>query len=78
VEVDLVVYGNDGLWAIEVKNSPRVHSADQKALRTFLADYPEGKPILLYRGSERLHIADVLCLPCDVFLRSLHPAKTLD
>jgi len=78
VEVDLVVYGDDGLWAIEVKNSLRVHTIDLRSLRTFLADYPEGKALLLYRGSERLRIDDVLCLPCDAFLRALHPARAID
>ena len=30
---------------------------------------------LLYRGSERLLRDDVLCLPCESFLRALHPDK---
>lgn len=73
VEVDIVVYGVDGLWAIEVKNSNQVHPADLRGLCTFKQDYPEAQCLLLYRGGERLKKDDVLCVPCDQFLRQLHP-----
>ena len=53
VEVDFVVYGEHGFWAIEVKNTAVVRSADLRALKTFGADYPECEPLLLYRGEER-------------------------
>jgi len=78
VEVDFVVYGPDGFWAVEVKNSDRVRDEDLRGLRTFLEDYPETRPLLLYRGRERLKRAGVLCLPCTEFLQRLHPARRLD
>ena len=34
-EVDFVVYGDDGLWAIEVKNGSKIHDADLRGLRAF-------------------------------------------
>jgi predicted AAA+ superfamily ATPase len=73
VEVDFVVYGDLGFMAIEVQNSPAVRSNDLRPLRTFIADYPEAKPLLLYRGSEELMIDGIRCLPVDSFLRGLTP-----
>lgn len=73
VEVDIVIYGEDGFWAIEVKNSARVDPKDLRGLRTFVGDYPQCRPLLLYRGSERLSVAGIPCVPCDEFLKQLHP-----
>lgn len=76
-EVDFVVYGKEGLWAIEVKNTQRIHSNELRSLRTFLQDYPECSPILVYRGTERLLIDNILCIPCERFLRSIRPDQPL-
>jgi predicted AAA+ superfamily ATPase len=78
VEVDLVLYGEDGLWAIEVKNSQRVHRADLRHLKSFVSDYPECRPLMLYRGADRLGIDGIPCVPCETFLKSLHPDRLLD
>ena len=48
-----------------------------RALRTFLQDYPEAEAALLYRGSERLMIDDILCLPVASFLREIVPDQPL-
>jgi predicted AAA+ superfamily ATPase len=77
VEVDVIVYGPLGFWAIEVKNAAKVYAADTKALEAFLVDYPEAKGILLYRGKERLMQKGILCLPCDEFLVAMRPDKPL-
>ncbi len=77
VEVDFIVYGPQGFWAIEVKNSTKIHTADTKPLEAFLIDYPEAKGILLYRGKERLLQKNILCLPVDEFLNSLKPNQPL-
>lgn len=50
-EVDFVVYGEDGLWAFEVKNGATVRERDLRGLRAFLEDYPEAEARLLYRGT---------------------------
>ncbi len=78
VEVDFVVYGPDGLWALEVKNSRKVHPVDLRSLLAFREDYPRGKTLLVYRGSDRLLVNDVLCLPCSAFLAGLRPDQSLD
>jgi predicted AAA+ superfamily ATPase len=77
VEVDFVVYGENGFWALEVKNSGTVRPADLRALRAFRDDYPECVTVLLYRGSEHLRIGDTWCLPVDWFLGQLHPDRPL-
>jgi predicted AAA+ superfamily ATPase len=76
-EVDFVVYGQDGFWAIEVKNARRLHRGDLRGLRAFREDYPSAKPLLLYRGEESLVIEDVPCVPVERFLRALTPADPI-
>jgi predicted AAA+ superfamily ATPase len=72
-EVDFVVYGQDVFYAIEVKNSAVLHPGDLRGLKSFKQEYPECKTLLLYRGKERLMKGDILCMPCEEFLRSLKP-----
>jgi predicted AAA+ superfamily ATPase len=77
VEVDFVVYGADGFWALEVKNTSTVRSRDLRALKSFREDYPESEPILIYRGRDRLLVDGVLCVPGEEFLRGLTPDRGL-
>lgn len=77
VEVDFIVYGADGLSAIEVKNAARLYPKDLRSLQSFGQDYPESQCYLLYRGKERLRKGDILCVPCDEFLMSLRPFDAL-
>jgi predicted AAA+ superfamily ATPase len=77
VEVDVVVYGEDGLWAIEVKNRRRADPRDLRSLQTFRKDYPRCTPLLLYRGRDRLLVDGILCMPCEEFLLGLRPDATL-
>lgn len=76
VEVDFVVYGPTGLCAVEVKNGHRVHGQDVRSLRAFRDDYPQSHVILLHRGTARLEIDGVACIPCEQFLRELKPGRT--
>jgi predicted AAA+ superfamily ATPase len=75
VEVDFVVYGESGIYAVEVKNASRVTPSDLRALQTFADDYPQSQRYLLYRGKERFRLKDVLCLPADEFLIGLRPDR---
>ena len=76
-EVDFVVYGRGGFHALEVKNARRVHSADLRGLRTFRTDYPEADCAMLYRGSERLNIDGIWCLPVEDFVHGMTPGQGL-
>lgn len=77
LEVDFVLYGKDGICAIEVKNTRQVRSKDLRALLEFRKDYPKSKALLLYRGTEKLLINHVRCIPCEQFLRTLSPVVDL-
>jgi predicted AAA+ superfamily ATPase len=76
-EIDFVIYGKEGFWAIEVKNSRQVRKNDLRPLKTFCQDYPQCHPLLIYRGDEKLLIDDILCVPCEIFLKSIEPKKPL-
>lgn len=76
VEVDFIVYGSNEFFALEVKNSDKIFSADIKPLKAFINDYPRSKGYLLYRGEERLMKNGILCLPCEEFLLSLKPGQS--
>lgn len=78
VEVDFVVYGPDGLWALEVKNTRQVRPADLTGLLSFKEEYPKSRAFLLYRGPDRMMTKNILCLPCRDFLAALHPDRSLD
>jgi len=73
VEVDFIVYGDSGLFAVEVKNSNRIRPEDLRGLGAFAEDYPQSRRYFLYRGKERMLIDGILCLPCEEFLTALQP-----
>jgi hypothetical protein len=77
VEVDFVVLGPLGFWAIEVKNTDKIRSEDLQSLSIFHEDYPEVKTLFLYRGKERMLKNNILCLPCEEFLKGLRPDMPL-
>lgn len=73
LEVDFIMYGKDNIFAIEVKNTARVRPEDLRSLTEFRKDYPKSKTLLLYRGKEKLLINQVICIPCEMFLKTLTP-----
>ncbi len=75
MEVDFVLYGETGIYAIEVKNSGKVKPEHLKSLHAFKTEYPQAKTLLLYRGNERLKINDHLCMPCEDFFEKLTPGS---
>ena len=77
VEVDFVVYGAAGFWAIEVKNAARVRPEDLRGLEAFGTDYPQAELIMLFRGTRRERRDRVWILPVEDFLRALNPARSL-
>ena len=77
VEVDFVVYGSAGFWAIEVKNTTRVRSADLRGLESFGEDYPQAELVFLYRGTSRERRGRVWVIPVDDFLKNLDPSRKL-
>lgn len=78
VEVDFVILGPLGFWAIEVKNGNKIRSEDLQGLVSFKEDYPEAQAFFLYRGNERLNKNGILCIPIDQFLPKILPNKPLE
>lgn len=77
LEVDFIVYGEIGFYALEVKNSHRIKPEDLRGLREFKKDYPESQCILLYRGNEKMQKDDIYCCPVEDFLLMLMPDQEL-
>jgi predicted AAA+ superfamily ATPase len=76
-EVDFVLYGSTGFWAVEVMSTPRVRPRDLVGLRSFREDYPNAKLVLLYRGRDSLAMDGIRCVPVEEFLRQLVPGRPL-
>ena len=72
-EIDFIIYGERHFHAIEVKNAAHVNTKHLRALKTFCHDYPEARPLFLYRGKDKLLIDGITCWPVDEFLRKLIP-----
>ncbi|MCB1115558.1 MAG: ATP-binding protein [Chlamydiia bacterium] len=71
IEVDFIVYGPKGFWAIEVKRGSTLSPSDVKPLKMFQSEYPEATCFLLYTGKIKQKISDILCVPVEDFLREL-------
>ena len=74
-EVDLVAYGGDGLFAVEVKRRGRIRRADLQGLTQFKADYPAARCVLLFGGDRREYRDGIELLPAAEALAD--PAKVL-
>lgn len=71
LEVDFVVYGEQGLWAFEIKHSQRITPRMLSGLKEFKEDYPMAKCYLLYMGHETLHLDNITVYPMDWALMNL-------
>jgi predicted AAA+ superfamily ATPase len=70
-EVDLVLYGERGLHAIEVKHSAQVRAEDVISLKLFLEDYPMAKAIVVYGGSTLQKHGGITYVPAADFLTQI-------
>lgn len=77
LEVDFIVYSANTFLAIEVKNGTTIHPSDLRGLEAFQEDYPEAKPLLLYRGKHRYKEKGILCYPIEEYLLQIHPHSSL-
>jgi predicted AAA+ superfamily ATPase len=63
-EVDFVLYGEDGFFAIEVKRSTKINSFDLSSLKLFKKEYPEALAFVFYLGDdERMTDDQIHILP---------------
>ena len=76
LEVDFVLYGPNGLLAIEMKRSTRIQSRDTRSLREFRKDYPPAQCFVFYGGPNPLYMDGVTVLPIEHALRDLRRILT--
>ena len=72
-EVDFVIYDEHDFIALEVKNAARLDVRDFAGLKSFAADYPEARTVLLYRGDVQYLRGGVLVVPVSNYLKALVP-----
>lgn len=70
-EVDFVLYGEQGLIAIEVKRTSTVRPREMSGLKAFLKDYPMAKPLLLYGGPHHLFEKGIEFIPLEKAIKNL-------
>ena len=70
-EVDLILYGERGLHAIEIKSTTHTRSEDTDGLKLFLEDYPMAKATVLYGGAKTQRVGMITYLPVGEFLKDL-------
>lgn len=71
LEVDLVLYGERGLCAFEVKRSARLRREDLKSLEAFLEDYPMTRATVAYGGERVDRAGAIRILPFGRCLQEL-------
>ncbi len=77
LEVDFIIYGEIGFFAIEVKKSASIKPADLRGLQEFKNDYPTCTTLLLYGGKEKILKQNILCIPISDFLLHLKPNQPI-
>lgn len=70
-EVDIVLYGERGLIAIEVKRGTRLNDNMFKGLKKFLAEYPMARAFLVYGGDRTQWEGNIRVIPVADFLKNL-------
>ena len=78
LEVDFVVYGPKGFWAIEVKRGPNLGPDDVRALSAFKEEYPEATCFFVVPGKRRENYRGFPVLPVEDFLKNIHPDFPLE
>jgi len=71
-EVDFVLYGDDGFFAIEIKRKRNVTNKDFSGLKSFKKDYPAAKCYMLYGGDRHLQVNGTQVLPLQYALTHLN------
>ncbi len=72
VEVDFILYGPKGLFAFEIKRSPRISKDSFTGLKAFLKDYPMAKAFYLYNGSRQLYQDNIEIIPLKKFFTNIN------
>jgi|LGOV01.1.fsa_nt_gb hypothetical protein len=66
-----VLYGEQGIIAIEVKRTSTVRPREMSGLKAFLKDYPMARPYLLYGGPHHLYEKGIELIPLEKAIENL-------
>ncbi len=77
LEVDFVVYGPRGFWAIEVKRSPHLGPDDIRGMAAFQEEYPEAQCLFITPVPRREVYRGFTLVPVEEFLLGLSPDKPI-
>ncbi len=70
LEVDFILYGKNGFYAIEIKRKSSISPKDLRGLKAFSRDYPTAKLFLLYGGKEKIYFGNITVLPIRHFFKN--------
>lgn len=70
-EVDVVLYGQKGFFAFEIKRKAHLDAKDFKGLQAFRKDYPEAKRYMIYGGNKSYFENDIHVIPFHQSLSQL-------
>jgi len=73
LEVDFIIYGPKGFWAIEVKRSPNLGPDDVRALIAFQEEYPEATCFFVTPTKQRENYRGFPVIPMEEFLLNITP-----
>jgi len=71
LEVNFVLYGKNGLIAIEIKRKSMIHRKDLNGLRAFGSDYPEAKRFVFCGVNRTEYQEGITILPAEIALKEL-------
>ncbi len=71
LEVDFILYGKNGLIAIEVKSKANINKNDLKGLKAFSQDYPEAKCFVFCSNKKREYHDNINIVPINEALSDL-------
>jgi predicted AAA+ superfamily ATPase len=78
LEVDFIVYGPKGFWAIEVKRSINLGPDDARGLLAFKEEYPEATCLFIIPGLKRKEsYRGIPIIPMEEFLIEISPENPL-
>lgn len=78
LEVDFIIYGPRGFWAIEVKRSSNLSPSDVRGLLAFKEEYPEAECFFVTGTKHRETYRGFPVIPVEEFLLSIIPGKPIE
>ncbi len=72
IDVDLVLYGEKGILAFEIKRANRLRGGELNGLNAFKEKFSKAECFFLYTGSEERKVNDIHVLPIENFLINMN------